>query len=83
MKTVCFTGHRDLSREEREDLYPKLLREIEKAAERGADTFRCGGARGVDTLAALAVLEYKKEYSFTIGSVRAKRNIQTFVWSFF
>ena len=62
MKTVCFTGHRDLTRAEAQTLYPKLLREIEKAALQGADTFRCGGAIGVDTLAALAVLEYKKEH---------------------
>ena len=62
MKTVCFTGHRDLTWEESDALYPKLLSEIEKAAKEGADTFRSGGARGVDTLAALAVLQYKKEH---------------------
>ena len=62
MKAVCFTGHRELSREEKRILYPKLLRQIERSAEQGADVFRCGGARGFDTLAALAVLEYKKEH---------------------
>lgn len=62
MKIVCFTGHRDITWEERQILSPKLMREIEKAARQGADTFRSGGARGVDTLAAIAVLQYKKEH---------------------
>ena len=60
--TACFTGHRDLPA----DIIPRvksgLASVIANVAKEGYDRFICGGALGFDTLAAQAVLEYKKEH---------------------
>ena len=46
---------------------PELLdRELERLMIAGVDTFRCGGAIGFDTLAALKVIEKKKQF----GNIR-------------
>ena len=61
-KICCFTGHRDISPAHMRRL-PKLLEKlISEQIEKGARTFRAGGARGFDTLAALAVLDLKERY---------------------
>ena len=60
VKTVCFTGHRNMSDEAAERLPDLLDGVIEELCERGATVFRAGGARGFDTLAALKVLEMKE-----------------------
>ncbi len=62
VRTVCFTGHRRISHEATERLPELLEGTIAELCERGATTFRTGGAMGFDTLAALAVLEMKKEF---------------------
>lgn len=60
--TVCFTGHRQIKNEDIMRL-PALLEEVlAELCERGAVTFRAGGAIGFDTLAALKVLELKDRY---------------------
>ncbi len=59
-KTVCYTGHRTISEAEYQPLYNLLLKETERQIERGAVFFRTGGARGFDTMAALAVLSLRK-----------------------
>ena len=67
--TVCFTGHRpqslsfgfDESHPDCVDLKNRLFEEIGKLIEQGADTFYSGMALGIDTFAAEAVLQYKKE----------------------
>ena len=61
-KTVCFTGHRQISPEHIMALPALLKAEIQKQAEAGAVHFRTGGAIGFDTLAALCVIEQKKKY---------------------
>ncbi len=62
VKTVCFTGHRDIPAAAAMVL-PGLLEEvIAELCERGATTFRAGGARGFDTVAALKVLDMKERY---------------------
>ena len=61
-KTVCFTGHRQISSEHMMALPALLKSEIARQAEAGAVHFRAGGAIGFDTLAALCVLEQKKQY---------------------
>lgn len=62
VQTVCFTGHRNISHEVATRL-PELLEEvISDLCERGATTFRAGGAMGFDTLAALKVLDIKEKY---------------------
>ena len=55
-KTVCFTGHRTIPESDFEALNSALCEEIQKQIENGASTFRTGGARGFDTMAALAIL---------------------------
>ena len=62
MKTVCFTGHRQIFYDQREDLLRVLHQEIEKQICEGAEVFRAGGALGFDTLAALAVLHAKRRH---------------------
>ena len=62
VRIVCFTGHRRITHEATERL-PELLEEtIAELCSRGATVFRAGGAMGFDTLAALIVLEMKKEF---------------------
>jgi uncharacterized phage-like protein YoqJ len=60
--TVCFTGHRQISNEDIVRLPLLLDRVLVELCERGATTFRAGGAIGFDTLAALKVLELKDRY---------------------
>lgn len=60
-KTCCFTGHRMLPNNQNilksalKDVLTTLIKE-------GVCYFGCGGARGFDTLAALTVLDFKKQY---------------------
>ena len=59
---VCFTGHRMIPYAAASRL-PKLLETvISELCERGATTFRAGGAMGFDTVAALKVLDMKERY---------------------
>ena len=55
-KTVCFTGHRTIPREQYARIKALLDEVIENEIAQGARHFRTGGARGFDTLAALCVL---------------------------
>lgn len=61
-KTVCFTGHRQISPAHMMALPALLKAEIAKQAEAGAVHFRAGGAIGFDMLAALCVIEQRKQY---------------------
>ena len=62
VRTVCFTGHRSIPYADAARL-PDLLGEvISRLCERGATTFRAGGAMGFDTVAALKVLDMKEKY---------------------
>ena len=60
--TVCFTGHRTIPKEDRPWLAAAAEREIRRQVAMGADCFRTGRAFGFDTVAALKVLEVKKEF---------------------
>jgi len=60
-KTCCFTGHRIIL-DNRAELNQKLKEAIITLVAKGVIYYGCGGAIGFDTLAALAVLELKKEY---------------------
>lgn len=62
IKTVCFTGHRDIPRDHAFALPRVLERELLDLIERGATVFRAGGAMGFDTVAALKVLELREIY---------------------
>lgn len=60
--TCCFTGHREIEPQHREQL-PQLLEAVIRLMVRdGYYTFLTGGALGFDTLAADTVLRLKAEY---------------------
>ena len=61
-QTVCFTGHRNIPREEYNRLSLRLRSEIACLIGRGYRFFGAGGALGFDTLAAKTVLELRKQY---------------------
>ena len=63
MKSVCFTGHRKIS-EDTKTLSQKLYKKLEKAINNGVTDFYAGGAIGWDTLAALTVIELRKNYPY-------------------
>lgn len=60
--TVCFTGHRQIPCAAAVAIPALLDRVLTDLCERGATTFRAGGAIGFDTVAALKVLELKERY---------------------
>ncbi|MBO5845324.1 MAG: DUF1273 family protein [Clostridia bacterium] len=64
MMICCFTGHRNIPPHDMMRLPERLDYEIEKLIICGVDVFRCGGAMGFDTLAALKVLEKRNKYNF-------------------
>ena len=61
-RTCCFTGHREILKEEYEEIKQKAENEIIKLIKSGVKYFGVGGARGFDALAAKAVLEAKEKY---------------------
>ncbi len=61
-KTVCFTGHREVSPADRLLLKVRLRKTVETLIQQGFDRFVTGGALGFDTLAAQTVLAMKSLY---------------------
>jgi uncharacterized phage-like protein YoqJ len=57
-----FTGHRYIPVDDILPLPEKLDKVIEQLIKDGCADFRCGGAQGFDTIAALKVLEKRKIY---------------------
>ncbi len=57
--TVCFTGHRRIAQEEMAALSERVADVTRRLYDAGARHFRCGGAVGFDTLAALSVLRLR------------------------
>ena len=60
--TVCFTGHRRISYSDAMKLPALLETVLTDLIQRGAVTFRTGGAIGFDTVAALKVLELRETH---------------------
>ena len=60
--TCCFSGHRDLSDEERQFIRPRLREAIETLIARGVTDFIAGGAYGFDAMAAQEVLYLRQFY---------------------
>ncbi|NLD87448.1 MAG: DUF1273 domain-containing protein [Clostridiales bacterium] len=58
----CFTGHRNLDVCEIDGIRQRLRETIIKLIDKGVNVFLAGGALGFDTIAALEVLEIRKEY---------------------
>lgn len=61
-KTVCFTGHRKIPLEKKDEITRRLKETLIQLINRGYLYFGTGGALGFDTMAAQAVLSLKEEY---------------------
>ena len=61
-RACAFTGHRTVKRDHLSELSPLLDRAIAYAYGEGVRRFLCGGAKGFDTEAALAVLSFRREH---------------------
>lgn len=61
-QTCCFSGHRRLPNEDINAIEKRLEEEIVKSIKAGYKYFGAGGALGFDTMAALKVIELKKNY---------------------
>ena len=61
-RTACFTGHRNIPENDREQLISLLDNIIEILYTRGVVFFGCGGAYGFDTEAEYAVLRAKERH---------------------
>ena len=59
-KICAFTGHREIPAKDMTRILAQLDGMISKLIDEGYTEFRCGGAQGFDTMAALNVLEAKK-----------------------
>ncbi len=62
MKSVCITGHRNISEEKLGYVREQLRREVEQAIEDGFTTFLCGMADGSDLEFGAIVVEKKEAY---------------------
>lgn len=60
--TCCFTGHREIPAGKYAEIKKRLEKEIEILIHQDVIYFTDGGALGFDTLAALTVLEFRKQY---------------------
>ncbi len=60
--TVCFTGHRRIENERISEISAMLERTLRILISHGITRFLAGGALGFDTIAALTVLDLKKEF---------------------
>ncbi len=64
IESLCFTGHRDLSASEEKMIFSKLVRILPILITKfGLKTCYAGGALGLDTVAALAVLDIRKSFA--------------------
>ena len=61
-KICMFTGHRQINANDVTAIPHALDALLEELIDAGYTDFRCGGAQGFDTIAALKVLEKKKRY---------------------
>ena len=59
-QTCCFTGHRDMTYTEMQEVLPLLTRWIEELIRSGITTFIVGGARGFDTLVAIQLINLRR-----------------------
>lgn len=61
-KTCCFTGHRRLPENQRDDIAKRLEDTVVSLIQSGYLYFGAGGALGFDTVCALAVLRLRQRY---------------------
>ena len=60
MQTCCFTGHRQIPPQERENIAEKLESVIVSLYQRGVRYYGAGGALGFDTVAAQTVIHLRE-----------------------
>ncbi len=60
-KTCCFTGHRNLPKEDIPTINYLLEQQVSRLIKKGYIRFACGGALGFDTLAAQTVLRLREK----------------------
>ena len=60
--TCCFTGHRDISEQDRRRITAKLEKTVTELIQQGYLYFGEGGARGFDALAAQTILNLRARY---------------------
>ncbi len=60
--SCSFTGHREISPQERASLLPRLKSTVLYLVSQGVKEFHCGGALGFDTLAASVVFDISREH---------------------
>lgn len=82
MKVCCFTGHRNLPVDAREQILSALSEKIEELINQGVAVFINGGALGFDTLSALAVLGLKNKYPNIKLKIYAPHKEQSARWSY-
>lgn len=63
MKTCCFTGHRNLPKNQIPIIKIKVTEEIKKLIMQGTTHFMAGGAIGFDTIAAQKILDLRNDYN--------------------
>jgi len=63
LRTCCFTGHRNIDSKAFSHIQKRLENEIVNLIRQGVCCFAAGGALGFDTMAALAVLKLRAEFS--------------------
>lgn len=61
-KTCCFTGHRDILKNERVIIRKRIENVVIGLIKKGIIYYGAGGARGFDTMAAEVILELRKLY---------------------
>ena len=60
ISTCCFTGHRKIEPNKKENIDQVLYETLEELAKQGTVYFKAGGALGFDTIAAKCVLRLKR-----------------------
>lgn len=60
--SCCFSGHRSILNEDLPKIGSLFFQETKRLIQSGVDHFITGGALGFDTLAALAIIELRREY---------------------
>ncbi len=81
IKTVCFTGHRDIGHKALSNISQALRYTLRSLIYAGVDRFLAGGALGFDTLAAICVLDLKKEFPHIRLELILPCKNQTKLWS--
>ena len=81
MNSCCFTGHRNISGDTREQIMPSLSAKVEELIKEGVAVFINGGALGFDTLSALVVIGLKKKYPHIKLKIYAPHKGQSAKWS--